>query len=175
MNMNSGYSGYSMSNRAVEAYYNGEKPMSRWTKAAIIDAIKEIDEEKAEYFRKVSLFYLKAAVLRVSSWHHTSSMCNRTNFYTVDEWLVNNASIEDIKKLAAKGKEPKLDPTVKYRGTIQYIEWTGTRKHPIANNCEYKDVMIEEKGCFYIVTDPDTGEELLRKKVGSNGTYVFRN
>ena len=39
-NMNSGYNGYSMSNRAVEAYYNGEKPLSKWTKAEA-DALAE--------------------------------------------------------------------------------------------------------------------------------------
>ena len=31
-NMNSGYSGYSMSNRAVDAYEDGEMPLSKWTK-----------------------------------------------------------------------------------------------------------------------------------------------
>jgi len=28
----SGYDGYSMSNNAVDAYENGEKPISKWTK-----------------------------------------------------------------------------------------------------------------------------------------------
>ena len=31
-----GYKGYSMSNRAVEAYENAEKPMSRWTKQIML-------------------------------------------------------------------------------------------------------------------------------------------
>ena len=31
-NMNSGYHGFSMSNRAIEAYNNDEKPFSKWTK-----------------------------------------------------------------------------------------------------------------------------------------------
>ena len=35
-NMNSGYSGYSMSNRAVDAYEDGEMPLSKWTKKMII-------------------------------------------------------------------------------------------------------------------------------------------
>ena len=39
-NMNSGYNGYSMSKRATEAYYNGEKPLSKWTKADIRSAVK---------------------------------------------------------------------------------------------------------------------------------------
>ena len=37
-----GYHGYSMSNNAKEAYENGEMPLSKWTKTAIIDAIANI-------------------------------------------------------------------------------------------------------------------------------------
>lgn len=34
-----GYNGYSMSNNAVTAYSNGEKPLSKWTRSAILTAI----------------------------------------------------------------------------------------------------------------------------------------
>lgn len=40
-NYNSGYSGFSMSNRAVEAYENGEKPISKWTKTAFFEELNE--------------------------------------------------------------------------------------------------------------------------------------
>ena len=36
----SGYCGYSMSNNAISAYNSGEKPMSKWTKVAILEEIK---------------------------------------------------------------------------------------------------------------------------------------
>ena len=36
-----GYLGSSMSVRAVEAYEQGEMPISRWTKTAIIQAVKD--------------------------------------------------------------------------------------------------------------------------------------
>jgi hypothetical protein len=39
MNANSGYSGWSMSNRAVEAYESGERPKSKWTKKAMLAEI----------------------------------------------------------------------------------------------------------------------------------------
>lgn len=35
-NMNSGYNGYSMSNRAVAAYESGENPLSKWTKKDLL-------------------------------------------------------------------------------------------------------------------------------------------
>lgn len=38
-----GYSGYSMSNNAVDAYENGEKPYSKWTKQdLLIDILKYV-------------------------------------------------------------------------------------------------------------------------------------
>ena len=36
-----GYNGWSMSNNAIEAYENGEKPLSKWTKTDIFEAIEE--------------------------------------------------------------------------------------------------------------------------------------
>lgn len=38
-----GYHNYSMSNNAVQAYNTGEKPLSKWTKAVIIEALLEQD------------------------------------------------------------------------------------------------------------------------------------
>lgn len=38
-----GYCGYSMSNNAVDAYNNGEKPISKWKKQDILSGIQELD------------------------------------------------------------------------------------------------------------------------------------
>lgn len=40
-NANSGYKGYSMSKRAVDAYDKGEQPESYWTKRVLLDAVEE--------------------------------------------------------------------------------------------------------------------------------------
>lgn len=172
-NMNSGYTGYSMSKRATEAYENGEKPCSKWTKKEILIRIKDIDEEKAQAFSKIKLSVLKDAVLRYSSWHHTSSMCNRTDFYEVSAEVIEEMTINDILALSKKEEEKVEAPTAKYKGSIKYLEWTGTRKHPKATEHKLEDVWIEEKGCFYLVSDDD-GKLLIKKKIGSNGTYVIR-
>lgn len=180
-NMNSGYNGYSMSNRAVEAYDNGEKPLSKWTKAAIIDEVKDnIDENNTPFtmavLEKAPKAVLVDLLLRRSSWHHTSSYCNSTDFYSVDIDLLKQLTNEAIKESVESHKTTtcKKEPVVnKYKGIIRYLEWSGTRNHPKATEMELKDVNIEEKGCFYIVTD-DKGSQLLKKKIGSNGTYVTR-
>ena len=62
-NMNSGYSGYSMSNRAREAYDDGEKPLSKWSKAEIIEAVEEYAEETELHFDIKLLKKLKVADL----------------------------------------------------------------------------------------------------------------
>ena len=46
--MNSGYSGYSMSNRAVDAYEDGEMPLSKWTKKMIISEVVEHEHFRTE-------------------------------------------------------------------------------------------------------------------------------
>ena len=51
-NLNSGYSGYSMSNRAVEAYSCGEMPLSKWTKKAIINRISYFWFDIVSFFIK---------------------------------------------------------------------------------------------------------------------------
>lgn len=92
MNMNSGYSGWSMSVRAAEARSNGEMPKSKWTKAAIIAAVKACCEEfdlaysrEAEKATKAELF---DRFIEYKSWHHTSKFANATDFYGVDEEAV---------------------------------------------------------------------------------------
>lgn len=75
-----GYNGYSMSNRAVDAYENGEKPYSKWTKTAVVEHIAEILDIDAS---DVILLKPFKSYLSLTSWHHTSKMYNKTDFYSV--------------------------------------------------------------------------------------------
>ena len=111
-----GYDGYSMSNNARNAYDDGEKPMSKWRKADIIDAIRTIDPEKAGLLSKVNVKTLKDVVLTKTSWHHTSEYYNKTDFYSVDEDKVANLTKKQIKDLVAEKNEKPLNNT--FRGDI---------------------------------------------------------
>ena len=167
---NSGYSGYRMSNRAVEAYGNGEMPLSKWTKAEMISAIRNIDEEKAKALSKVKVSILRDTLLHNSSWHHTGKYFNETEFYSIDTDKLSELTLADIEELAKRDtgkKEPEEVSRIK--GDFYYIEWTGTRNHPKANEKCLKDVFVEERGCFYHVFD-EKGNFLLKKKIDSNGT-----
>lgn len=90
--LNSGYHGWSMSKRAFAAYEAGEKPLSKWTKKAMVEAISNYCNDNDLFFDKTITHLKKDAIFerffQYSSWHHTSKFCNETNFYQLDESAV---------------------------------------------------------------------------------------
>lgn len=85
-----GYIGKSMSVRASRAYTSGQMPLSKWTKAAIIEACAEYLETHEskitiDEIKKLSVATLKQEFLSNSSWHHTGALYNATNFYKINE------------------------------------------------------------------------------------------
>lgn len=97
---NSGYVGYSMSKRALRARNEGAFPKTDF---------------KKEYSVAASHFdyLLKAGIIYVSEWHHTSRFGNKTDFYRwdEDEYIDNYAQIK--KKLSSiiksVGKAPRMN------------------------------------------------------------------
>lgn len=83
-----GYYGYSMSNNAVQAYADGEKPLSKWTKKEILQRVAEVyGNELAEAVTSWTVKSLKRVFLEKTSWHHTSKFYNQTDFYSFNEGL----------------------------------------------------------------------------------------
>ena len=162
-----GYAGWSMSNNAVDAYNSGQKPISKWSKTEILKAIAEIDPQKADWLKKVKLSVLKENALCEEGWHHTSKEYNKTKFFGIDEDFVEELTPEKAHELEMTAV--KVSETKRYRGQIKYLQWYGLHSSP--DEFELSDVLIEERGCYYYVYDHD-GKFLLRKKIGSNGTYV---
>ena len=104
-----GYNGWSMSNNAVAAYEDGDKPLSKWTKSDIFNAINEQVEIKCsiEKLKKLPVKVLKGICLRCSSWHHTSSYYNQTDFYSLDVKRVEELTDDKIKELLLSYKADK--------------------------------------------------------------------
>lgn len=160
-----GYKGYSMSNNAVAAYADGEKPKSKWTKSVMLDAIKEAAKEygivmpkSIDKLKKDDLFncYFKS-----SSWHHTSKEYNKTIFYSLaSEWL-EMYSEDDIKRIIEESKAIRKEKQdLERRVKASWIEWKGTRRHPKA---------IEHEGIGTIRGDWFFDEDGGRHKV--SGKY----
>ena len=145
--MNSGYSGYSMSNRAVDAYEDGEMPLSKWTKKMIISEVVEHEHFTEEELKKYPKNVLAEYFLFESSWHHTSKFCNATDFYSIDEDIAKEGSIkelEEIKKRYTPERKPKkeIKKLEARKAHITYLEWGGTRVHPKATNVDAYAVII---------------------------------
>ena len=136
-----GYIGNKMSERAYEAYESGEKPLSKWTKKDIIECVLNVRND----FNENELNRYSKEVLKVflvcSSWHHTGSYFNETNFYSLDPDFIELSKIEIIQVLEKKKKDLEKEKKEKKILKLQkcmfsYIEWAGTRKHPKATEKE---------------------------------------
>lgn len=161
--MNSGYHGYAMSKRAVEAYNNGEKPISKWTKSEIVHAVKEIIKDyeidpkfDVNNLPKYSKEALKRAFLSYTSWHHTSSYCNETSFYAVDEDAVSSVTEETLQRISdnikaeKKAKKKEKDKSNENSSVYlcSYFIWEGTKRSPVPRECINAGVF---KGNWFIM------------------------
>lgn len=90
-----GYIGASMSANAQAAYEAGEMPRSKWTKAAIIAALRGYCEEMDLFYDSAVESKTKAALfdrfIAYSSWHHTGTYARETEFFALDEEAVVGA------------------------------------------------------------------------------------
>lgn len=160
-----GYNGFSMSNNAVAAYEDGEKPLSKWTKTDIFDAINKQEVElkcSIEKLKKLPVKVLKEVCLTYSSWHHTSNHYNKTDFYSLDVDRIENLADDKIEELLLDYKTGKKaeSKSSEERWECAFLEWSGSRKHPVATE------VIEEgiiKGNWFYRKDGS------KKKTTANG------
>lgn len=106
-----GYIGRSESVRASEARQEGQKPLSKWTKKAIIEAMKA-NGAPEELLRKAEaqpLWVLQQSVLSKASWHHTGPNYQKTDFYGI------NDDYSDA-KLGASWVSERIDEAAKAYG-----------------------------------------------------------
>jgi len=124
-----------MSNRAVEAYNDGERPFSKWSKTDIIFEIERLNPNIIDLIKKVNLNNLKSIFMDRSSWHHTSSFCNATDFYSLNNERITTITKEEIEFILAEQNEQKKNKVVKSKpqfitALVTFENWEGTRAHP---------------------------------------------
>lgn len=167
-----GYAGFSMSNNAVAAYNYGEKPLSKWTKTELVEAIEACIVENDHTLsitlvKKAPVTLLKSMFLDQSSWHHTSIHFNRTDFYSLNEDAVLEATDEKILESIAEHKAAKKEeaaPEVE-KCECEFLEWSGSRKHPKATVCVETG---EIKGSWFYRKDGS------KKSINANGFKILR-
>lgn len=165
---NSGYVGQSKSVRAYEAEDN-----DRYT-ATECDKLLGVSSGATK------------ACLVPSEWHHTGSYYKETDYYDIrlllaikdnDEEVISEYDEDEIKKAKESLEElkswrkPKLTSKT-YKADVEWLTWSGTRKHPKATNHSVKNADVEERGSYYYFND-ERGIP-TKKMIGSNGTYVHK-
>ena len=163
-----GYYGYSMSNNAVSAYDNGEKPLSKWTKVDILSELAELDVsgEIIQAAKKLTLADLKNIFLYKSSWHHTSKMYNKTDFYSVNP----NVTMSDIQQYSNNKADTNVSTEPNYTFCdVSYGEWEGSKRHP--KLVEYDDYAIVKDNWAYVYND---GIVKRKKTNGSHFTITHK-
>ncbi|MCM1221740.1 MAG: hypothetical protein NC548_45440 [Lachnospiraceae bacterium] len=161
-----GYRGFSMSNNAMAAYEDGERPFSKWTKQAILNRVRELVEAgeadinfNMNNLKKVKAADLKSELLEYSSWHHTSSHFNKTDFYEVSIDKLEELTDDDVLKMVEKEAVKKTEPEVEL-WKCSFLEWSGSRRHPKAT--EHTEIG-EVKGDWFFRKDGS------KKRTTANG------
>lgn len=164
-----GYCGYSMSNNAVAAYEDGEKPLSKWTKRDIIAELETlvsegvVSNETLAIAKQMPVASLKHRALRCVGWYHTSIHYNETDFYSIDDELeLTERDLVDAKLMAKVRKEK---PAAR-RATCKYLVWSGSRRHPRATE-------VTEDGT--ITGNWFTSDSGVRKSIYGNGFEILSN
>lgn len=160
-----GYNGWSMSNNALQAYEDGQKPLSKWTKANIFYEIEEQELElkcSVDKLKKLPVKVLKEMCLIYASWHHTSNHYNKTDFYSLDIDYIESLTDEKIDELIAGYKEKKKakEQPLEEKWRCAFLEWSGSRKHPKATEVIEEGVV---KGNWFY------REDGTKKKTTANG------
>lgn len=136
-----GYNGCSMSNNAVAAYEEGKKPLSKIKASDLKEAGWQYSLAFAKWLAKrEGLCGYYSRIWEPSEWHHSSKMYNKVKFYSaedlVDAWSeLGDAAREALIAEFEIRQSPKQAKEVRVKGT--YIEWTGSRRHPKANEVEF--------------------------------------
>ena len=156
-----GYHGYSMSNNAVSAYEDGEKPSSKWTKSEIIGELEILNDDVSAGLKKMTAAQVKDEFLEKSSWHHTSKMYNRTNFYSIKE-----LDAEEVAEIVNKYFEIKALSEAKER--FLKIKFMGVLKiGTFKNQGEYQNIIkIEQNGDLVELTVLNSDESVEYRKYG---------
>ena len=132
---NSGYSGYSMSNRAVEAREEGRFPKTDFKK------VYGIDDRTLDVFTDFG-------IIDNTEWHHTSKYGNKTNFYSWvddDDIKIYEDNMDLVKSLIRRNRFIEIANLF----NIQYDSY-GTEDIQVGDHIILRDSRDNSEQEFYI-------------------------
>lgn len=124
-----GYAGFTMSNNAIGAYFDGSKPISKWQKKDFMDGIGDITHEFSDIlFSKLKKDTLKSLFLVEDGWHHTSKMYNKTKFFVLDAQKIGELTDADLLKILEVDVVPAEKSAPIYH-KVEFLTWCGSRNY----------------------------------------------
>lgn len=158
-----GYNGYSKSNNALVAENEGKFPSSILAKKLGVksQAVK--------------------ALMQPSEWHHTSSHYNCTDYYdggvliavkTGDIDGYDDDDVTEARELLAalKAWQPAAEEVFE-NCDVEWLEWSGTRKHPKAETMKSSGCRVAVKGTTCTVTFSDG--KTMQKRKSTRGFFFY--
>lgn len=109
--------------------------------------------------KKIPKEEFKERFLFCSSWHHTSSHYNKTDFFSVDYEYIGSITNEQITEILEKSKNKETKTEEEY-WQCKFLVWGGTKHHPKATEV-IEDGMV--KGEWFYRKDG------TKKKTTANG------
>ena len=112
-----------MSNRAVAAYAEGRKPLSKWT-------ARELRRGGWEHTLKLAKYLVNVGVWHSSEWHHSGgTYYNRVTFYDVAELVASWAALsnDERQRHISECAAPKTDDVERVTGSFALFETRWTR------------------------------------------------
>ena len=143
-----GYIRQSMSVNAANAYKTGEKPLYKWSKTELVDAISSISENKniIAIIKPLTVKELQDNFLERSSWHHTGAFFSETDFYSIDEKSVSAINKELVDEIIS-------ERTRKYKTAAERLERIKSRSALYsARDIYIKLQIIKEAGILNLKT-----------------------
>lgn len=105
-------------------------------------------------------------------WHHVSKYANEVRYYELEEirtWLRSNDGQAERQRWKEQKRTRK---TVIYQNaTVEWIEWSGSFKHPKARACSAASCDVVDRGGQFVEVKPPNGT-IFKKKKTCNGFSV---
>lgn len=166
---------YSPNWGAINAYRDGEKPLSRWSKADIMAQVTHmiesgqttVDEELIPHIKKMSLPLMKEWLLKKSSCHVTGNTNRHTWFYMVDKGSLEHLTKERIVQIIKGGEKDRNSHKNEESKTYEcsFLEWIGPRASRIPQRV--KEIGQIKGDWFY-------RKDGTRKSIRGSGFRIIR-
>lgn len=170
--MNSGYSGYSMSKRAEKALGEGMAPLSHWSRSEILYELSYFENLDMDKIKKYSLPTLQWYFLSLREWHHMGKYCNEVNFYSINENVAAKPDYAFLDKIESEQKkERKVKNDKREKETSSVAKGKICYEKNVSKYSNYVNYKRFEEYCL-IVGNWAYLEDGSKKNI--NGKHVFQ-